>query len=75
MQVLIAKDKSEFALLDCSDHDHQKFAYNQTDNTIRLDVDQDYCVAVGSETLSAGPWVKRLLTLGECEKIERALKE
>lgn len=42
MQVLISSKKSEFALLDCSDHPHQKFVYEQTDKTLRLEVDQSY---------------------------------
>jgi len=75
MQVLIAKGKSEFALLDCSDHSHQKFVYNKTDKTIRLDKDQNYCVVVDSETQKAGPWVKRPLKLSECSETESSLKQ
>ena len=75
MQVLIATGKSEFALLDCSDHPHQKFVYNKTDKTIRLDKDQNYCVVIDSKTLEAGPWVKRALKLAECGKTETVLKQ
>lgn len=75
MQVLIATGKSEFGLLECSDHPHQKFVYEQTDKTIRLETNQNYCVAVDSKTLEAGPWVKRALTLAECSEIESALKQ
>ncbi len=75
MQVLIATGKSEFALLDCSDHPHQHFVYNETDKTIRLDIDQNYCVVVDSETQKAGPWVKRALKLAECSKTESVLKQ
>ena len=66
MQVLIATGKSEFGLLDCSDHSHQKFVHEEKDGTLRLNADQNYCVAVVSETQEAGPWVKRRLTLVEC---------
>ncbi len=75
MQVLIAKGKSEFALLECSNHPHQKFVYQQTDKTLRLDKDQSYCVAVDSISQLAGPWVKRALQLVKCNKVESALKQ
>jgi len=75
MQVLIAKGKSEFALLECSDHPHQKFVYKPADKTIRLHKDESFCVAVDSETQEAGPWVKRPLTLVECSETEAALKQ
>ncbi|MBO1255714.1 hypothetical protein J3L16_08460 [Alteromonas sp. 5E99-2] len=75
MQVLTAIGKSEFALLSCSDHPHQKFIYSTTDKTIRLDSDQDYCVVVDSKTVEAGPWVKRALQLVECDKTEAELKQ
>lgn len=75
MQVLIAKGKSEFALLDCSDHPHQKFVYKTADKTLRLDSDQHYCVAVDPELEEAGPWVKRGLNLVECSKTESTLKQ
>ncbi|GEA60017.1 hypothetical protein [Vibrio comitans] len=75
MQVLTAVGKSEFALLECSDHPHQKFIYNQEDNTLRLDKDQNYCVVVDSITQEAGPWVKRPLQLAECSEIESSRKQ
>jgi len=75
MQVLVATGKSEFGLLDCSDHPHQKFVYEEKDSTLRLDADQNYCVAVVSETQEAGPWVKRPLTLVECGETEQFLKQ
>ena len=75
MQVLIATGKSEFALLDCSDHPHQKFVYDESDKTLRLGADENYCVTVDSKTQEAGPWVKRPLVLAECGKTEAALKQ
>lgn len=75
MQVLIAKGKSEFGLLECSDHPHQKFVYTQADKTLRLEINQSLCVTVDSKTLKAGPWVKRTLKLAECTKTESALKQ
>jgi len=75
MQVLTARGRSEFALLECSDHPHQKFIYEKSDKTFRLDVDQSKCVAVESETLPAGGWVKRTLTLAECSETDSALKQ
>ena len=75
MQALIAIGKTEFALLECSDHPRQKFIYNDVDQTLRLNEDKDSCVAVVSETVPAGPWVKRGLTLQACEETDASLKQ
>ena len=75
MQVLIAKGKSEFALLGCSDHPRQKFIYSKDDQTLRLNEDKDKCVTVSSETVPAGPWVKRPLALQVCDEAEESLKQ
>ncbi|MEP1574685.1 hypothetical protein [Roseibium album] len=75
MQALIATGKSEFALLECSDHPRQKFIYNEADQTLRLNEDKAICVAVAAETVPAGPWVKRPLTLGTCDEIDASLKQ
>ncbi|MGX9419156.1 ricin-type beta-trefoil lectin domain protein [Vibrio sp. WJH972] len=75
MQVLIAKGKSEFALLDCSDHPHQKFVYQSDDKTFRLAEDLEKCIAVTTETVEAGPWVKRALQLVECSEADTTLKQ
>lgn len=75
MQVLIASGKAEFALLECSDHPRQKFIYNEVDQTLRLNESKDSCVAVSSETVPAGPWVKRALTLQPCDEIGAPLKQ
>jgi len=75
MQVLIATGKSEFGLLECGDHAHQKFVYSEADKTLMLEKDQNYCVAVVSTTQEAGPWVKRPLNLVECEATEPSLKQ
>lgn len=40
MQVSIATGKSEFALLECSDHPRQRFVYNDADQSLRLNEDQ-----------------------------------
>ncbi|GLO62752.1 hypothetical protein MACH09_32600 [Vibrio sp. MACH09] len=69
MQGLLAKGKSELALLDCSDAKHQGFVYQEDDQTIRLQADNSYCLAVTSETQTAGPWVKRPLQLAQCDEI------
>ena len=75
VQVLIAVGKSEFALLECSDHPHQKFIYQQVDKTLRLEKDDSFCVAVDSQTQLAGPWVKRPLMLIECSEVGLELKQ
>lgn len=75
MQALIAKGKSEFALLECSDHPRQKFMYDAEDQTLRLHEDNEQCVVVESETVPAGPWVKRPLTLQACSEIDATLKQ
>ncbi|MGX9419155.1 ricin-type beta-trefoil lectin domain protein [Vibrio sp. RC27] len=75
VQVLIAKGKSEFALLDCSDHAHQQFAYQSEDKTFRLADELEQCVVVNTETVKAGPWVKRTLQLAKCDEIDSTLKQ
>lgn len=75
MQALVAKGKSEFALLECNEHPRQKFTYSEADQTLRLNEDQDKCVAVSSQTVPAGPWVKRPLTLQTCGEIDASLKQ
>ncbi|MEP3845996.1 MAG: RICIN domain-containing protein [Paracoccaceae bacterium] len=75
MQVLIANNASAFALLECSDHPRQQFVYNDADQTLRLNEDQNSCVAVVNETEEAGPWVKRALTLQVCDETDASLKQ
>lgn len=73
MQGLLAKGKSELALLACSDAKHQGFVYKEKDHTFRLKADTSYCLAVTSETEKAGPWVKRPLELLQCDEGEASL--
>ena len=75
MQALTATGKSEFALLECSDHPRQKFVYSDADQTLRLNEDQTSCVVVASETVPAGPWVKRPLSLETCDTVDASLKQ
>lgn len=75
MQVLIARDTSVFALLQCSDHPRQKFVYDDADQTLRLAEDKELCITVASETLPAGPWVRRPLTLRKCEEVDASLRQ
>lgn len=75
MQALIARDVMTYALLECNDHPRQKFAYNPTDQTLRLSEDQSMCVSVAPETQPAGPWVKRALMLTTCDETDTSLKE
>ena len=75
MQALIASDVTVFALLECSDHPRQKFAYKAEDETLRLAEDQSRCVTVASETVPAGPWVKRPLQLESCSDVDASLKQ
>ena len=75
MQVLIATTTSQFALLECSDHPRQQFVYNEADQTFRLNEDQDSCIAVADETVEAGPWFKRALTLQACDETDASLKQ
>ena len=75
MQALIASDVNVFALLECSDHPRQKFAYDASDKTIRLAEDQNLCITVASETVPAGPWVKRPLQLESCDDVDSSLKQ
>lgn len=73
MQALIARGRSEFALLECSDHLRQKFVYKADDQTLRLHENPSLCVSVAGETEPAGPWVKRRLMLTNCEETDTSL--
>ena len=75
MQALIASEVTVFALLECSDHPRQKFVYDDSDQSFRLDEDRDRCVSVAAETVPAGPWVKRPLTLQNCEETDSSLRQ
>lgn len=75
MQALIASERTEFALIDCSDHPRQRFDYNATDKTFSLEEDPSRCLAVDSVTQEAGPWVKRPLKLEACDTTADALKQ
>ena len=75
MQALLANDLTVFALLECSDHPRQKFVYSAEDQTFALAEDQSRCVTVSSETVPAGPWVKRPLQLESCEDTDASLKQ
>ena len=75
MQALIASEVTVFALLECSDHPRQKFVYDDSDRSLRLDEDRDRCISVASETVPAGPWVKRPLTLQNCEETDASLRQ
>lgn len=75
MQALIGSDLTVFALLECSDHPRQKFVYGKEDKYLRLAEDQSRCISVASETVPAGPWVKRPLQLEACDDGEVSLKQ
>lgn len=75
MQTLIASEVTVFALLECSDHPRQKFAYHEDDQSLRLKEDQTLCVTVSTETIPAGPWVKRPLQLETCDEVDASLKQ
>lgn len=75
MQTLIASEVTVFALLECSDHSSQKFTYNDTDQTLHPAADTELCISVASETIPAGPWVKRPLALQTCEEVDDSLKQ
>ena len=75
MQALIADTTVVFGLLTCSDAPRQEFIYNEKDQTLRLSEDRDQCIAVDSETVKAGPWVKRTLTLSKCDETDETLKQ
>ena len=75
MHALIASELTVFALLECSDHPRQKFVYSADDKTLRLAEDQSRCVTVSAETVPAGPWVKRPLSLETCDDIDASLKQ
>ncbi|MEM9814574.1 MAG: hypothetical protein AAF913_18120 [Pseudomonadota bacterium] len=75
MQVLLARGRTEFALLPCSDHSRQKFVYDAADRSLRLHEDQSLCVTVSETTEPAGPWVKRALRVTACAETEAALMQ
>ncbi len=74
MQALIASEVTVFALLQCSDHPRQKFVYDSNDESLRLSEDQSRCVTIATETVPAGPWVKRPLRLETCAEVDPSLK-
>ena len=74
VQALIASELTVFALLECSDHPRQAFTHDEADGTLRLAEDPERCVSVGSESVPAGPWVKRPLALEACEEVDDSLK-
>jgi len=74
MQALRAAEVSVFALLQCVEHNRQKFSYDVNDKTLRLHEDRKLCVAVSETTEIAGPWVKRSLLLEHCAK-EKASRQ
>lgn len=75
LQALIADTTVVFALLKCSDAPRQEFVYNEKDQTLRLNEDRDQCIVAGSETIKAGPWVKRALILSKCDETDEKLKQ
>lgn len=75
MQALIATDWTVFALLECSEHPRQKFTYAADDQSLRLAEDQSRCIMVASETVPAGPWVKRPLQLETCDDVDAPLRQ
>ena len=64
---------TEFALLECSDNPNQKFSYNPNEQTIVPHGNPTLCLGVASETVQAGPWVKRALTLTQCSDTDATL--
>jgi len=76
MQALLAgENPTVFALLECSNHPRQKFIFNNEDETLRFGEDEGLCVSVANETVPAGPWVKRALTLQSCDDADASLKQ
>ena len=75
VQALLGNNVTVFALLECSDNPRQKFVYDNADQTLRLSEDKERCVSVVSETEAAGPWVKRTLSLENCEEVDTSVKQ
>ncbi len=75
MQALIASELTVFALLECSDHPRQRLIFNSESETIHLAEDMNRCVGVVPETVPAGPWVKKPLTLQACDELPDSLKQ
>lgn len=75
VQVLIAGEAAVFALLPCTEDPYQKFVYDESDRTLRLDKDQGRCISVASVTVPAGPWVKRSMLLEDCDDVSASLKQ
>lgn len=74
LQVLRAGERTVFALLECDDHPRQRFNYDTASGTLSMAEDPGSCVTVASETVPAGPWVKRALLLQACDDVESSLK-
>lgn len=59
-----------FGLVDCSDSESQKFVYVEDNGQIQLVSDTSQCVAVATESTSAGPFMSRSLMVKECESTD-----
>jgi len=59
-----------FGLVDCSDSESQKFVYVADNGQIQLASDTSKCVAVATESTSAGPFMSRSMVVKECESTD-----
>ena len=66
--------KVPFGLIDCDpDSAAQRFGFEESSGQIFLAGDRDQCVVAGAESRSAGPFMSRDLTLGECRTTDPSL--
>lgn len=61
-------------LLDCGMGDVQSFTFDESAMTFSPVSDPDACLAVGSTSRSAGPFMSRDLVILRCEESAEALK-
>ena len=65
-----------FDLLDCSSESaEQKFIYNADTSEFMPESDQSLCIAAGSASKSAGPFMSRVLELAPCASTDTTLKQ
>lgn len=61
-------------LVDCTDADEQQFTLASDGQEFRPVSDESLCLAVGTESRTAGPFMARDLVLSDCETTEARLK-
>lgn len=63
-----------FALVECSDVESQKFLFDSETGEIQLATNTDLCLSTAAESRQAGPYMSRDLSITECDATPANLK-